>query len=112
MVQNIQTRFNDFKVELQIKRIALNFDQVQEYKLPENYVKIKDTRAKDYIERYGKKCYEVDALRPDILDQLIRQETEALIDMNIFRSRTNNEKEFVRKLQYIAENIKHVEGEI
>jgi hypothetical protein len=31
MVVNIQNRFIDFKVDVQVKRIALNFDQVQKY---------------------------------------------------------------------------------
>lgn len=56
---------------IEIKRIALNMDQVKKYSPPENPAKEKDARFADYKKRFGTKSWELDALSPKILDDLI-----------------------------------------
>lgn len=55
----------------EIKRIALNMDQIETYSPPPNFAKLTDTRAQGYIRRYGKNSWELDALEPTVLAQLI-----------------------------------------
>lgn len=64
----------------EIHRIALNMDQVRQYNPPPNPAKITDSRAVGYIRSHGKDSWELDALRPEVLDDLIRSEVESYID--------------------------------
>jgi hypothetical protein len=57
------TRDNSDRLEIfaeqgiEVRRIALNMDQVQQYHPPENPAKLTDTRAGDYVARYGDKSW-------------------------------------------------------
>lgn len=46
-------------------------NQVETYNLPPNPAKLTDTRCKKYISRFGNESWELDALEPSILTQLI-----------------------------------------
>jgi hypothetical protein len=60
-------------VEVQVVRIALNLDQIERYRPPPNAVKPKDSRTPSYIEQFGiETCWELDALRPEVLVDLVR----------------------------------------
>lgn len=65
---------------LEIRRIALNMDQVEQYDPPPNFAKPKDARYKSYVEAYGRDCWELDALPPDVLVNLIQREVVSLRD--------------------------------
>ena len=62
------------------KRIALNKDQVEQYKPPPNPAKITDSRAAEYIRNHGSNSWELDALDPDILIELIQNEISSFRD--------------------------------
>jgi hypothetical protein len=55
----------------ELRRIALNMDQVEEHGPPPNPAKLTDSRVGDYLIRYGPESWELDALPPDVLDELI-----------------------------------------
>jgi hypothetical protein len=84
------TRDNDDRIALfareriDVRRIALNMDQVQQYNPPPNPAKITDSRSDDYIRKYGRTSWELDALQPQVLDRLISDEIETLIDPDIW----------------------------
>lgn len=63
------TEHADFDFE--VERIALNMDQVRRLNPPPNPAKITDSRAKEYIRRFGGTSWELDALDPRTLDGLI-----------------------------------------
>lgn len=62
----------------EVRRIALNMDQVEEYNPPPNPAKITDSRFESYERVYGEESWELDALDPATLDDLI--ETEILAE--------------------------------
>ena len=70
--------------ELEIRRIALNMDQVRQYNPPPNPAKITDSRFEGYQAIHGDESWELDALDPDILDTLISGEVEGLRDMALW----------------------------
>ncbi len=74
--KNLSQRLNEFNIETKIKRIALNFDQIDKYKLHPNPAKRSDSNADSYIGDYGVNTWEVDALDPVILSNIIRQSIE------------------------------------
>lgn len=63
-----------------VKRIALNYDQIEHYNPPPNPTKLTDTRAAGYISTYGTESWELDALEPKVINQLIQDEFDAIID--------------------------------
>lgn len=67
---------------LDVNRIALTMDQVEEYGPPPNPAKLTDARARGYVEEYGDESWELDALDPTTLSALIRDNVEALIDQD------------------------------
>lgn len=59
--------------QLEVNRIALNMNQVDEHHLPENPAKESDSRFKAYQERFGDSSWELDALNPKVIDDLITE---------------------------------------
>lgn len=55
----------------EVRRIALNMEQIETYRLPPNLAKDNDTRTKGYTERFGNSSWELDALKPSVLVSLI-----------------------------------------
>lgn len=80
------TRDNDDRLRLfsgvnvDVRRLALNWDQVQSYKPPPNPAKDTDARFTGYQSRYGDESWELDALDPTVIDGLIQAEIDTLID--------------------------------
>lgn len=63
------------------KRIALNIDQIERYSPPPNPVKKTDGRHVRYMHDTGlDESWELDALDPSVLEQLIQDEIDALRD--------------------------------
>lgn len=96
------TRDNDDRVRLfsfgdadvQVRRIALNMDQVEQYNPPPNPAKVTDSRAADYIARFGRTSWELDALEPRVLDRLISSTIDSLIpDPDAWEAAKQEEKE-------------------
>lgn len=64
-----------------LKRIALNYDQVQQYSPPPNPAKQTDARFRKYEEETGlDESWELDALDPNVLAALIQDEIDAVRD--------------------------------
>jgi hypothetical protein len=67
---------------LSVRRIALNMDQVEQYDPPPNPAKLTDSRAQKYIDEYGHESWELDALEPTVLIELIRDEIKQVRDID------------------------------
>ncbi len=61
-------------------RVALNMDQIRELRPPENPAKLTDTRAVEYVKKYGKKSWELDAIEPSRLARLVTTAVQGLMD--------------------------------
>lgn len=69
--------------DFEFRRIALNWDQIQQYNPPANFAKITDSRARGpggYIATYGEDSYELDALSPTAIDEIITANIEPEVD--------------------------------
>jgi len=82
MTRDIQDRLRLFRSAAQVVRIALNMDQVDAYGPPPNPAKITDSRCTAYMAAYGEESWELDALEPSVLSDLIRIAVEHLRDKN------------------------------
>lgn len=64
------------------ERIALTMDQVEEYDPPPNPAKSTDARFESYLRTYGDESWELDALDPSVLDNLITLAIERQCDLD------------------------------
>ena len=71
MSRDIQHRLREFGSSVHLKRIALNMDQIKEYNPPPNPAKMTDSRFNGYVAQYGNESWELDALDPRIISDLI-----------------------------------------
>jgi len=104
MDRDIQERLNEFGVDVQTIRIGLTSEQVQEYKPPENLTKEKDTRARGYIEKYGESCWEVDALKPEVLQELIESSILQYLDLEEYEKIKEQEQKDLMKYKLEEEH--------
>ncbi len=80
MTRDIQDRLELFGSTAVIHRIALVFDQIEQYNPPPNPAKTTDARYQSYAERFGEESWELDALEPSVIVDLIREAVQDRID--------------------------------
>lgn len=87
--------FYDFEVEerFQVEQIGLNMEQIIELDPPPNPAKITDPRAKWYIEKYGPVSWEVDALNPATLNELVEFAILENIDQDLYEEMIEQEED-------------------
>ena len=95
MTRDIEQRLGLFlgrhSAELEVRRIGLNMDQVRRYGPPPNPTKVTDTRAQTYIDTFGRRCWELDALEPSVIDRLITDEVLAERDQELWDEKAREE---------------------
>lgn len=77
---------------IEVRRLALTMDQITEYNPPPNPAKTTDARYAKYQEEYGDESWELDALEPSVLDQLIRGEVDELREPAKFNKLAERER--------------------
>ncbi|HYE47285.1 MAG TPA: hypothetical protein VEA44_16090 [Caulobacter sp.] len=88
MTRDNQDRLTLFAGEdIEVRRLALNIDQVRRYRPPPNPAKFTDSRAAGYIRAFGKSCWELDALDPSLIERLIEDELNDIIDGDLWTER-------------------------
>lgn len=90
-----------------VERIALNYDQVEQYNPPPNPAKFTDSRAEAYIEKHGFSSWELDALEPRVLQKLIQSTIDKYKDGDIWEEREkvfNYHKEQFNRVIDVATN--------
>lgn len=91
---------------IEVIRIALNEDQVRQYNPPPNPTKLADTRAADYVRKFGMESWELDALDPIVIDGLISAEIEKYINWDNWDKIKEKEKLSREKIAKVAKNWK------
>jgi len=92
-----------------VTRLALNFDQVEEYKPPPNPAKVTDTRYEAYAVRYGEESWELDALEPTVIGDLIRNNVEMYRDESLWNKAVDRQEQARGVLARKAEEIEREE---
>lgn len=71
MTRDIEDRMAIFGANVEVYRLALNMDQIEQYNPPPNPAKLTDSRANGYITKFGYESWEIDALTPTVISALI-----------------------------------------
>ena len=106
MTQDNSNRIKIFAEDtnIDVRRIALNMDQVEHYKLPPNPAKMTDSRYKKYIGEYGPESWELDAIEPKALDDLITSTIDEYIDPEIWADVLSQQNDARAPLAALSEN--------
>ena len=102
MGRDIKDRLTEFECEVGVERIALTMEQIKKYKLPPNIVKKTDSRSAKYIRKYGNKSWELDALNPEILTNLLVSSILVYLDEVKYREMREREKAEKTRLRDIV----------
>jgi hypothetical protein len=94
---------DDFKIQnVSPIRVALTQDQVHSMKLPPMMkAKKGSSRYKKFVERYGDDVYELEAVPPQTLQQMLRIQIDAVMDIASFNAELDREKEECIKLEAV-----------
>jgi hypothetical protein len=65
--------------QIEVRRLALNFEQIEQYDPSPNFAKEGDSRYARHVDQYGDQCWEPDTLDPHVIAGLVRDAVEALI---------------------------------
>ncbi|MFA6571707.1 MAG: hypothetical protein WCT77_10805, partial [Bacteroidota bacterium] len=97
------------KEMVKVLPIGLTMSQIKEYNPPPNPAKITDPRAKEYIKNHGNISWEVDALKPQIMERIVTSNIENIIDLYSFEEIMKQENSDKLKIRSIIDNLNHSE---
>lgn len=96
--------------EYNVQRIALNMDQIEELKPPENPAKTTDSRFASYRALYGGSSWELDALSPSYLNELVEDEVLAVVDDDEWERKEDEVRTVKAQLEDRAREQERIEG--
>lgn len=111
MIRDISDRSIEFfgedadDYDFKVIPIALTREQIRQYNPPPNPAKMADPRAKDYVKKHGKTSWEVDALRPEVLNSVLTNAILDLIDEDMYNNIIKAEVKDKIKLQKLSEQL-------
>lgn len=98
-------------LNINVQRIALTYQQVQEYNLTPNPTKTADPRATGYIEQFGNQCWELDAIDPNVLQKLVLESIKNHIDAYIWNQTLEQQEQERQELEEQFSAIEQLLGE-
>jgi hypothetical protein len=108
MTRDVAERLELFSYgTIEVQRLALNMDQIQEYNPPENPAKLTDSRCGAYIRRFGGSSWELDALEPSVLAGLVRDQIISLRDEDTFQRNLAKQQAMRRDLKRMADDYEY-----
>jgi hypothetical protein len=106
MPRDIANRLERYaRQEIEIRRLGLTMKQVKRFKPPPNAVKEKDPRTPEYKRLYGDTSWELDALKPAYIEELITAELDSLIEPVRWQAAVEREYRNETKLREAAEEF-------
>lgn len=110
MTRDIEKRLSLFaEGDVEVRRLALNMPQIRELNPPPNPAKMTDSRAADYVATYGRKSWELDAISPDRLVEIIKSEIRSVLDAGAFHDAQDEEREGRQLYVRLSENWEEAE---
>lgn len=94
---------DDGRPWLEVVRIALNMDQIEQYDPPSDPAKLGDSRSARYIEEYGDLAWELDALDPPIMDALIRDAIDEIRDVGLYEARVAEQEREQGRIRQVTD---------
>lgn len=97
--------FSDGCSKIEVRRIALTMAQIEEVQAPPNPAKKKDSRYKAYFDQYGDESWELDALEPSYIADLIAAHFKKLVDKKEWEKSAEERDKGREKVYQLAEKL-------
>jgi hypothetical protein len=109
MTRDIGDRLRLFGAgRVDVRRLALNMDQVEQYEPPPNPAKETDSRFENYRAEFGDESWELDALEPTVLAKLVTDELDTIIEAGPWAEEIKREQKARAELKAMADNYDDV----
>lgn len=105
MTRDIRGRLELFGCSTEVERLALNMDQVEGYGPPPNPAKMTDSRFEGYEREFGEESWELDALEPSVLSELVRERVLELRDGRVWEESMEAQEENRERLRGAYEEL-------
>lgn len=107
MDRDLESRLRMFSLgsPVEVRRLSLTWKQIKEFNPPPNPAKLTDSRASEYIRRYGGSSWELDAMGPQYLQNLLAQSIIEFIDKDLWNKTKDREEEMRVKLAKTVESF-------
>lgn len=105
MSRDIQDRLRTFDAyDVEFRRLALNMNQIEKYNPPPNPAKLTDSRAEQYVNEFGYDSWELDALEPQVISELIERNVKSYRNEKLYNEVLKQEKREKNLLSDISTN--------
>lgn len=95
--------------DIEVRRIGLTIDQVREFNPPPSFAKETSSRYDAYVLEQGTdQAWELDALEPEVIQQLIQTEIDLERDEEIWEARMEAESESKRRMEEISNRYREI----
>jgi hypothetical protein len=114
MTRDVQDRletYGSLYQPLDVDRLALNWDQIEIWQPPENPAKETDSRFAAYMSQYGESSWELDAVEPVQLADLVRDAVIARRDDDLWDEAVEMESVMTEELRKFANTYKRNDGQ-
>jgi hypothetical protein len=107
MTRDLEERLRLFSwsTPFEMRRIALTMEQVDEEQPPPNPAKTTDSRFADYRRKYGDESWELDALNPAYLTELVTMHVDDEIDARKWRAREEEIADIKTRIREVARSF-------
>lgn len=97
--------FGEGQGDIELTRIALTMTQIDQQKPPPNPAKTTDSRFEEYMRKYGSESWELDALPPTYLDQLVRRHIAGSIEDAKWKARSKEIEGIKKRIRAAAKTF-------
>jgi hypothetical protein len=105
--RDLSERLGKYKAgDFTVRRIALTDEQIIKYDLPPMPVKVSDARSEGFLEAYGNKSVELDALDPNTLKFMVAQSIASHINLDSWKKK---EDEIEKLKLWIKKKLENME---
>ncbi len=105
--RDLSERLSKYKAgDFKVLRVALTNEQIIKYDLPPMPVKSSDARSEGFLETYGNKSVELDALDPNTLKFMVAQSIASHIDLETWKKK---EEEIAKLKLWIKKKLENME---
>ena len=109
MTRDIVDRLRLFaEQDIEVKRLALNMSQVNKYNPPPNFTKATDSRCAGYREQFGDDCWELDALEPSVINDLVQGAIDSIRGQKQWDKIARQQKKHREDLSQVATHWKEI----
>lgn len=116
MIRDVEDRIREFidggveyenedEFTFEIQPIALTREQIDLYKPPSNPAKTTDKRAAKFIADKGSKSWEVDALKPEVLNRILEDAILGHIDLEKYEEMVATEEADIERLNELYNQL-------